>query len=88
MEYYAKEEDQPMTAEERKQMDAMREDVAAIKKLVEAATKEIPAPDWFVKEFGSADLGGLILNPKLTAEGWRTTAIALRMQGLGIGANK
>ncbi len=38
----------------------------------------IEAPDWFVKEFGSKDLGGLILDPTMTKEGWRITAIALR----------
>lgn len=77
-----------MTAEDRKQFNQLREDVAAIRISVEAATRLVAAPDWFVKEFGSGNLGGLILDPKLTAEGWRTTAIALRMQGFGIGANK
>lgn len=80
------EEAEAMTKEEKSAYDALREDVAAMKKMLEAATRLIPAPDWFVKEFGSADLGGLILDPKMTAEGWRTLAIALRMQGRGIGA--
>lgn len=74
----AGEEEQPMTKEEREAFDALREDVAAIRISVEAATKLVPAPAWFVKEFGSGDLDGIILDPKLTAEGWRTTAISLR----------
>lgn len=82
--YYEKEKE-PMTAEERKQFDQMREDVATIRISVEAAARLVAAPDWFENEFGSADLGGLILDPKLTAEGWRTLAISLRMQGLGTG---
>lgn len=73
---------------EMKAIEELQQDVAAIRISVEAATRLVAAPDWFVKEFGSADLGGLILEPKLTVEGWRTTAIALRMQGFGIGASK
>jgi flagellar protein FlgJ len=50
--------------------------IAALEKQLE----RVPAPAWFVAEFGSADLGGLIHDPKLTAEGWRTLAVALRAQ--------
>lgn len=87
IEYYEKEADQPMTDEERKWLYAMREDIAVIKNAVEAATRLVPAPDWFVEEFGSADLDGLILDPHLTPEGWRTLAVSLRSQGKGIGKN-
>lgn len=53
---------------------------ALIKRIekLEEDVKPVPAPKWFVSEFGSADLKGLIADPKLTAEGWRTLAIGLR----------
>jgi len=86
IEYFEKEGDQPMTDEERKRLKELQNDVARIKSTLEAATRLIPAPDWFVREFGSADLDGLILSPQLTAEGWRILAIALRAQGKGIGS--
>lgn len=47
---------------------------------LEKKLERVPAPDWFVKEFGSADLDGLIHDPKLTAEGWRVLATSLRVQ--------
>src|SRR5690606_31785540 len=47
---------------------------------LEKELERIPAPQWFVKEFGSSDLGGLIHEPAFTAEGWRTLAVALRAQ--------
>ncbi|MBB6689897.1 glucosaminidase domain-containing protein [Cohnella xylanilytica] len=71
-------EDTPMTNEEKKAFDKLREDVAAIKLSMEAVTKLVPAPVWFTKEFGSGDLGGLVSNPNFTEEGWRTLAVALR----------
>ena len=45
---------------------------------IENTLERVPAPAWFVKEFGSADLGGKITDPYLTFEGWRTLAIGLR----------
>src|SRR5690606_7892690 len=42
--------------------------------------ERIPAPTWFVQQFGSADLGGLIADPQFTMEGWRALAVALRAQ--------
>ena len=48
---------------------------------VEVLEKRIPAPKWFVEEFGSTDLKGLIHDPQLTSEGWRILAIALRAMG-------
>lgn len=65
--------------------DAMREDEGVVElrqQIAElrAATDRVPAPDWFVREFGSADLGGRIHDPQLTQEGWRVLAIGLRLQ--------
>ncbi|MEC0370902.1 glycoside hydrolase family 25 protein [Paenibacillus chibensis] len=45
---------------------------------VEEVNKLVPAPKWFVLEFGSADLNGLIAQPEFTAEGWRTLAVGMR----------
>lgn len=46
---------------------------------LEKDAQKVPAPKWFVKEFGSADLGGKISEPEFTAEGWRTLAVGLRV---------
>ena len=73
------EDDKPMTQEERDALDALLWRVTALE-------KKIPAPAWFVKEFGSADLDGLIHDPQFTEEGWRTLAVALRAMGKGKGA--
>ena len=53
---------------------SMREEIDALKKQLE----RVPAPAWFVKEFGSADLGGQIHEPQFTMGEWRVLAIALR----------
>ncbi len=89
------EENKPMTAAERKEMDDLKKQVSEQKKTIEAQEKvlaaaagRIEAPEWFVKEFGSNDLGGLLLDPTMTKEGWRITAISLRAQGLGSGREK
>ncbi|MFC5468399.1 C39 family peptidase [Cohnella suwonensis] len=74
-----KEEDEPMTKEEKQAFDAMREDVAGLKLALEAATKKIKAPAWFIKEFGSADLGGKIHDPRFSEEGWRVLAVGVRL---------
>lgn len=68
------EEDQPMTAEEKKAFEALTARVEALEERKEA-------PAWFVNEFGSADLCGKIKNPQLTVEGWRVLAIGLRARG-------
>ena len=66
-----------------------REVVAVLKRLEEAEKKvaelqkqleRVPAPTWFVNEFGSSDLGGLIREPALIPEAWRALAVALRAQ--------
>lgn len=59
-----------------KQFEELKGKISALQKQLE----RVPAPPWFVKEFGSDDLGGLIHEPRFTAEGWRTLAIALRAQ--------
>ncbi|WP_082672974.1 peptidoglycan recognition protein family protein [Paenibacillus senegalimassiliensis] len=62
--------------------EAMKEELNKLSKRVaelEAAAKRVPAPKWFVAEFGSADLGGVISEPEFTAEGWRTLAVGLRV---------
>lgn len=87
-------EEKPMTAEEKQAFDALARRVAELEARalqaeaqLAAATQPIAAPSWFVKEFGSADLGGLILNPLKKADFWETVAVSLRMQGLGSGSN-
>lgn len=86
------EEDQPMNDAEKKALDALVKRVTDLeeraKKAEEqlaAATKLVLAPDWFVKEFGSADLNGLIDMPKKTVAAWENIAIAARLQGMGKG---
>ncbi len=89
------EEDAPMTAAERKEMEDLKKQVSEQRAMIDAqanaltaATGRIEAPEWFVQEFGSNDLGGLLLDPAMTKEGWRTVAIALRAQGFGSGRDK
>ncbi|MBA9088827.1 peptidoglycan L-alanyl-D-glutamate endopeptidase CwlK [Fontibacillus solani] len=65
-----------------KEDEEMKEELAKLAKRVadlEAAAECVPAPKWFVAEFGSADLNGLISEPKFTLEGWRTLAVGLRV---------
>lgn len=45
---------------------------------LEEVNKLVSAPKWFVQEFGSAELNGLIAQPEFTAEGWRTLAVGMR----------
>jgi hypothetical protein len=66
--------DDSMNAEEKKAFEALKKTVTALEKQLTPGT----APKWFVSEFGSSDLGGLIADPKFTEEGWRTLAIGLR----------
>lgn len=67
-------EDESMTVTEKAAFDKLAAKVAELEK----ATEKVPAPKWFVDEFGSADLEGLIEEPEFTTEGWRTLAIGLR----------
>lgn len=66
---YDKEDEDEMKALEL--IDALTQRIAKLETLIEA-------PVWFVKEFGSADLGGKIHDPHLTKEGWRVLAIGIR----------
>lgn len=57
--------------------------IEELKERVEKLEKQqerVPAPKWFVDQFGSGDLGGLISDPHFTVEGWRALAVALRAQ--------
>ena len=45
--------------------------------------KKQAAPEWFVKEFGSSDLGGLINDPHGSEGFWRTIAVVMRAAKAG-----
>lgn len=88
-------EGKPMNEAEKKEFAALQqkvneqaETIKALNTSLEAATENIAAPEWFVQEFGSGDLGGLLNDPKMTKEGWRNIALALRAQGFGSGRGK
>lgn len=70
-----REDDETMTAAERVAFDKLAAKVEAL----EIEVKRVPAPKWFIKEFGSGDLGGVISEPVFTPEGWRTLAVGLRI---------
>ncbi|MOA63553.1 hypothetical protein D3C78_1893140 [compost metagenome] len=62
--------------------DSMREELVKLAKRVaelETAAERVPAPKWFVAEFGSGDLGGVISEPKFTLGEWRVLAVGLRV---------
>ncbi|MBU5670238.1 glycoside hydrolase family 73 protein [Paenibacillus brevis] len=62
--------------------EAMKEELAKLTKRVdvlEKAAEKIPAPKWFVEEFGSDNLGGKISDPEFTLGEWRTLAVGLRV---------
>ncbi|MFC5402118.1 glycoside hydrolase family 73 protein [Cohnella soli] len=65
--------EEAMTSDEKKAFDALAARVAKLE-------KRDAAPDWFVKEFGSADLNGKIGDPRFTEEGWRSLAVLLRLR--------
>jgi hypothetical protein len=73
-----REEDQPMTAAEKKAFEDLQGVVKNQADRIEELEKLVAAPSWFVKEFGSANLDGKISEPQLTNEGWRVLAISLR----------
>lgn len=72
------EEDQPMTAVERKAFETLEKKVQEQERKLEELKQLVPAPAWFGKEFRSMDLGSIIHDPNFTVEGWRTLAVALR----------
>jgi flagellar protein FlgJ len=61
-----------------KVLEELKRQIEGLSKEVQELKNRIEAPSWFVNEFGSGDLGGLINDPKFTLEGWRTLAVALR----------
>ncbi|MNW55605.1 Peptidoglycan L-alanyl-D-glutamate endopeptidase CwlK precursor [compost metagenome] len=71
----SKEDDAEMTATEK----AAFEKIVSRVEVLEAAAKRVPAPKWFVAEFGSADLGGKISDPEFTLGEWRVLAVGLRI---------
>lgn len=73
--WYGKEEEEMQ--ELIKRLEAAEQRIGELQKRQEQL-ELVPAPAWFVTEFGSPDLDGLIHDPRLTAEGWRVLAIALR----------
>jgi N-acetylmuramoyl-L-alanine amidase CwlA len=72
------EEDQQMTAAEKKAFEELTKLVKEQGKQLEELKQLVPAPAWFGKEFKDMDLGSIIHDPKFTVEGWRTLAVALR----------
>lgn len=88
-------ESEPMTPLEKKAFEELQRAVKQQEEMIEAqskaltaATERLAAPKWFVEEFGSGDLDGLISEPAMSKEGWRNTAISLRTQGFGNGRDK
>ncbi|WP_138751844.1 peptidoglycan recognition protein family protein [Paenibacillus sinopodophylli] len=73
-----KEEDQPMTATEKKAFEDLTKLVKEQGKQLEQLQQLVPAPAWFGKEFKDRDLGSIIHDPKFTTEGWRILAVSLR----------
>jgi N-acetylmuramoyl-L-alanine amidase len=60
--------------EELRMLDELLARLVALEKECEKTT----APEWFVNEFKSADLGGLIRNPCKSNEFWESVAVILR----------
>ncbi|MNP17656.1 hypothetical protein D3C76_1100940 [compost metagenome] len=57
-----------------------REEYEILDKRITKLEEKVSAPAWFVEEFGSADLNGMISYPSFTTEGWRTLAVAMRVK--------
>ncbi|MCR8656916.1 peptidoglycan recognition protein family protein [Paenibacillus endoradicis] len=74
-------ENEEMTEAERKEVDGLKQTVKAQSdtiRLLEKQTAQIDPPKWFVSEFGAEFIKKKISEPKMTLEGWRSVAIALR----------
>jgi len=66
-------------------LQALRNEIAQLQARVtelENANKQ-PAPEWFVQEFGSDNLGGLINDPHGSEEFWRGLAVTMRAAKAG-----
>jgi len=88
-EFYGRyaEEDEPMTKEEREAFEQLSAQVAqlagtvdSLTKQLESATAKIPAPKWFVSEFGESVVAQMS-DPTGTMEFWRAVAVSLRTMG-------
>ncbi len=64
--------------EARRMLEDLTKQLAQLQERVEKLEVRAAAPEWFIREFGSGDLGGIIRDPNLSREGWRVLAIALR----------
>lgn len=74
-------DDEAMTEAERKEVDALKTTVAAQADIIELLAKQVALvdpPKWFVSEFGEKFIKEKMSDPKMTYEGWRSVAIALR----------
>jgi peptidoglycan LD-endopeptidase CwlK len=85
------EEDQPMTQAEQlafdtlaKKVEAQSVELVALTQQVNSLSVAIPAPNWFVQEFG-AGVVAKMSNPTGSLEFWRAIAVTLRVQGIGNG---
>lgn len=58
----------------KKQLAAQEDRIAAL----EGADKQLPAPVWFIKEFGENALVGIVNDPIGDVNFWRNTAVTLR----------
>lgn len=67
-----------MIEQMKQQIDQLLNAQQQLQRRIEHLEQRVPAPRWFIDEFGSADLGGLIRDPQFSPEGWRTLAVALR----------
>lgn len=74
-------ENEEMTEAERKEVDALKQSVSAQAntiRLLEKQVTQIDPPKWFVSEFGAEFIKKKMSDPKMTLEGWRSVAVALR----------
>lgn len=74
-------ENKEMTEAERKEVDALKQTVKVQTetiRLLEKQVAQIDAPKWFVSEFGAEFIKKKMSEAKMTLEGWRSVAIALR----------
>ncbi|MFC5702215.1 glycoside hydrolase family 73 protein [Cohnella faecalis] len=77
--YDSEKEDEPMTKEEKEAFEALVKRVVALEE-----EKRLPAPEWFIAEFGSADLGGAIRDPRGTPDFWRAVGVVIRAARKGL----
>lgn len=71
--------EEPMTKEEKEAFETLVKRVAALEE-----EKSLPAPEWFIAEFGSADLGGVIRDSRGTPDFWRAVGVVIRAARKGL----